>query len=194
MDLESHTVDLFAHTRIVIGMVIGLGITRTLLTFANIIQTPKTHTRSLLHLLWLGAMLVELALFWYIHIELVLLPHWNFGYFAFYVGYAIVLYMQTALLTSDRAPDHGGYQEFFIERRHWFFGFFIASQVFDILDTIFLAPKEQLEPADLIVGGVFIVLGLAGWISKKRRVHYTIITLHMLGLAIVSFFYAIETI
>jgi hypothetical protein len=194
MDLGSQSVDLFSHTRVVIGMVIGLGITRTLLTFANIIQMPKTHTRSTLHLLWLGAMLVQLALFWYSHIELARLQHWNFALFAFFVGFAIVLYMQTALLTSDKAPDHGGYEEFFIDRRHWFFGFFIASQIFDLIESTFLSATHAVDTIDLFAVSVLICVGLTGWISKNRKVQYGIVSLHITTLALISLYYAFDTI
>lgn len=194
MELQNFSVDLFAHTRIVIGMVIGLAITRTLLTFSNIIQTPATHSRSLLHILWLSAMLVELSLFWYAHIEMVRIPHWNFGLFAFFVAYAIVLYMQTALLTSDKAPEYGGYEEFFIERRHWFFGFFALSHIFDLADSFFLGTEFGLNPYSLGPLIVFLGLSALGWLSDSKRAQFSVICCHILTLLVVALFYASDTI
>jgi hypothetical protein len=194
MELENYSVDLFSHTRIVIGMVIGLAITRTLLTFSNIIQTPATHSRSLLHILWLSATLVELALFWYSHIEMVRIRHWNFGLFAFFVLYAIVLYMQTALLTSDKAPEYGGYEEFFTERRHWFFSFFALGHIFDLADSFFLASLTGLNPYDLSPLFIFLCLSALGWISNSKRVQFIIVCCQLVTLTLVSLLYAFNTI
>ena len=57
--------ELFPHVRIVMGTVIGLGITRLLMTVAGIIQHPHRGKISALHMLWIGSMLLELVLFWW---------------------------------------------------------------------------------------------------------------------------------
>ena len=44
--------ELFPHVRIVMGMVIGLAITRMLAGIAGFIQHPDHHRVSLLHMLW----------------------------------------------------------------------------------------------------------------------------------------------
>lgn len=194
MELHQPSLDLFSHTRIVIGMVIGLGITRTLLTFANIIQTPATHKRSLLHVLWLSAMLLELALFWYAHIEMVLIPRWNFGLFAFFFAYAIVVYMQIAMLTSDKAPEYGGYEEFFIERRHWFFSFFAFAHLFDIVDTYLLMPEPETDVFDFATLSIFLILSAVGWIVRNKKAHYVIVSFHLATLAFVSVLFALDSI
>ena len=41
MDAATHAPELFPHIRIVMGMVIGLGITRLLMGFAGIVQHPQ---------------------------------------------------------------------------------------------------------------------------------------------------------
>jgi hypothetical protein len=47
--------ELFPHVRIVLGMVIGLGITRLLLGAAALIQHPRRAKLSAIHLLWAGS-------------------------------------------------------------------------------------------------------------------------------------------
>ncbi len=83
------TTDVFVHVRIVMGTVIGLGITRLLLGVAGLVQHSKRAPLSLTHLLWCLSILIELVLFWWWEFELRGLRHWSFGIFAFLIGYSI---------------------------------------------------------------------------------------------------------
>ena len=75
--------ELFSHIRIVMGMVIGLGITRMLLGIAGFIQHPGRNRVSLLHMLWVGSILLELVLFWWWEFALSRITSWSFGVFLF---------------------------------------------------------------------------------------------------------------
>src|ERR1700709_2275204 len=78
---------LFPHIRIVMGMVVGLGITRLLMGVASLIQHPKRGKLSAIHLLWALSILVELVLFWWWEFALYEITSWSFGIFAFLIGY-----------------------------------------------------------------------------------------------------------
>lgn len=73
--------ELFTHVRIVLGMVIGLGITRMLTGIAGFIQHPGRHRFSLLHMMWAASMLVELILFWWWEFALSRFDNWTFSTF-----------------------------------------------------------------------------------------------------------------
>ena len=81
--------ELFPHVRIVMGMIVGLGITRLLMTVAGLVQHPKRSRVSAIHLLWIASILVELVLFWWWEFELYGVRNWHFGLFAFLIGYAV---------------------------------------------------------------------------------------------------------
>ena len=57
MNAATAASELFPHVRIVMGMVVGLGITRILMGLAGIIQHRTRPRLSLIHLLWAGSML-----------------------------------------------------------------------------------------------------------------------------------------
>jgi hypothetical protein len=74
--------EFFPHVRIVMGMVIGLGITRLLMGLAVLIQHPQHRPKlSAVHLLWVGSILLEMILFWWWEFELYRLEDWSFGVF-----------------------------------------------------------------------------------------------------------------
>src|SRR3954463_15435139 len=90
--------ELFPHIRIVMGMVVGLGITRLLMGVAGLIQHPARARISLIHLLWALSVLVELILFWWWEFALYEITDWSFGIFAFLIVYAVALFLMAALL------------------------------------------------------------------------------------------------
>ena len=90
------TAEIFPHIRIVMGTVVGLGITRLLMTFANMVQHPDRRDRSVLHLLWMGSILLELVLFWWWELALFRLATWNFGIVIFIVFKRISLWKVTS--------------------------------------------------------------------------------------------------
>ena len=111
--------EIFPHIRIVIGMVVGLGITRLLTGIARLIQHPKRHRLSVIHLLWVFSLLAELALFWWWEFALSRLPSLTFATFLFLIVYALVLFLLCALLHDVAAVAH---QRELAARRHAMIG------------------------------------------------------------------------
>lgn len=127
--------ELFAHIRVVIGMVVGLGITRLLTGLARLIQHPKRYRLSAIHLLWVFSLLVELALFWWWEFALSRLPSLTFGTFIFLIVYALTLFLLCALLFPDDLDEYADYEDYFLNRRRWFYGLFALTFVLDVVDT-----------------------------------------------------------
>lgn len=179
--MESHAAEMFPHVRIVMGMVIGLGITRLLMGVAGMVQHPSREKRSLLHLLWVATILLELIFFWWWEFELYALTEWSFGAFFFLIFYSITLFLLAALLFPDKLDDYDGYEDFFLKRRHWFFGVFAATFVLDIIDTLIKgAPYFDNIGIDYLVQvpiGIALCF-LAIW-TPNRRVHLALVLIYM---------------
>ena len=163
--------DVFIHVRIVMGTVVGLGLTRILMGVAGLIQHPKRDNISVLHLLWALSVLLELILFWWWEYDLAAISHWSFGIFAFLIGYSIVLFGLAALLFPDRIDEYSGYEDFFLQRRKWFFALFALTFVLDVIDTLIKgAPYfDNLGVGYLIQVPLGIALcAVAIWTTDKR--------------------------
>ena len=102
MNSSVSAAELFPHVRIVMGTVIGLGITRLLMGVAGLVQHPDRAKISPIHLLWTLSILVELILFWWWEFALYEVTDWSFGIFAFLIFYAITLFLLAALLFPER--------------------------------------------------------------------------------------------
>ncbi len=175
--------DLFTHVRIVMGMVVGLGITRILMGVAGLVQHPRRARLSAIHLLWAGSILLELILFWWWEFALYSVTRWSFAIFAFLIVYAVTLFLMGALLFPDRIDDYEGYEDFFLKRRHWFFGLLAATFLLDVVDTLIKGEPyfDTLGIDYLVQVPVGLVLaGIAIWTSSRR---------YQLGLVIVHLLY-----
>ena len=179
--MEPDVSELFPHVRIVMGMVVGLGITRLLMGYAGLIQHPLRAKLSLIHLLWGFSILVELVLFWWWEFELYGVNNWNFGLFAFLIGYSVTLFLLAALIFPDKIDDYEGYEDFFLKRRHWFFGIFGLTFVLDILDTVVKGEPyfDTLGIGYLIQVPIGVALcAIAIWTSD-RRYHLGLVLIHL---------------
>lgn len=187
--------ELFPHVRIVMGMIVGLGITRLLMTVAGLIQHPHRARLSFIHLLWIASTLVELVLFWWWEFALYNLEYWTFGITLFLILYAVTLFLMAALLSPDHIAEYDGYEDFFLKRRHWFFGLFAATFVFDTIDTLIKggAYWERFGLDYFIQVPLGLILCVVAIRSVDRRVHIAAVLLHLAYQAywISRFFYTV---
>ena len=188
--------ELFPHVRIVMGTIVGLGITRLLMTVASLVQHPRRSKISVIHLLWITSVLIELVLFWWWEFALFHLEHWTFAITLFLILYAVTLFLLAALLSPDNIAEYDGYEDFFLKRRFWFFGFFAATFVFDTIDTL-IKGWEYWDRfgADYAIqvplGFILCVIAIR---SSSRPVHLTLVLLHLTYQAywISEFFYTVS--
>jgi hypothetical protein len=183
--------ELFPHVRILMGMVVGLAMTRLLMTIAGLIQHPQRSRLSALHLLWVVSILVELVLFWWWEFALFRLEQWTFAIALFLIVYAITLFLLAALLSPDNIAEYN----FFLKRRHWFFVFFAVTFVLDAIDSMIKGDgywtRFEYEyfmqvPAGLVLSAIAIRFG-------SPRLHLAIVVLHMTYQAylVSRFFYTV---
>ena len=181
MDAATHAPELFPHIRIVMGMVIGLGITRLLSWIAAVVQHPRRARLYATHLLWVASILLELIHFWWWEFALFTISEWTFGVYFFLILYCVALFLLAALLVPDNIDDYTGYEDFFLSRRKWFFGLFAATFLFDILDTTIKGPKHLamfgFEYAIQIpLSLAFCALAI---FSTNRRIQLGLVLLHI---------------
>src|SRR5262245_50367517 len=129
-------IEAFPHIRIVMGMVVGLGVTRILSGWARIIQHPSQYRLYPVHLAWTASVLLMLIHFWWWQFGLYGIGQWTFGIYLFIISYAVLLFLAAALLFPDSMLDYSSYEDFFISRRAWLFGVMALTYAFDIVDTL----------------------------------------------------------
>jgi hypothetical protein len=173
--MQPHDVpaDIFLHIRVVVGIVLGLGITRLLTGVASFVQHPGRQKLYWVHLAWVLSILIMLVHFWWWEFWLVGLDHWNFGIYIFVIAFAILLFLLCALLFPTDIAEYAGYDDYFLSRRRWFFGVFAATIVFDLVDTLLKGPAHFAMFAGeyTIRVPAYLVLCIVAMITPDRRFH-----------------------
>lgn len=165
--------EIYLHVRVVISVVLGLGLTRTLSGIARFVEHPRRQKLSALHLLWVAIILTSTIHFWWWEFALQQVPEWRFGLFLFVLCYAFLFYLLASLLFPADLEGYKGYEDYFLSRRRWFFGLFATTFLFDWIDTAIKgsAHMAMLGPEYLAKIIVCLVLcAVAGW-SGNRRFH-----------------------
>lgn len=165
--------EVFLHVRVLIGVVLGLGLTRILSGIAALVQHPDRRALYAAHLVWVAALLVMIVHFWWWEFALERIVTWRFELFAFVLLYAFLFYLLASLLFPERMDDYTGYEDYFLSRRAWFFGLLIASFAADFLDTLIKGRAHLHElgyeyEARLAIG--IILFAMAIW-TRNRRFH-----------------------
>jgi hypothetical protein len=165
--------DIYTHIRIVIGIVIGLGLTHLLRGVATLIEHPRRDRIWWVHLLWVLSIFLYLIHFWWFEFELGAITQWNFLIYLFLILYAVLLYVLCALLFPEDISEYDGYRGYFLSRRHWFFGVLASVFALDFADTWLKGSAHfaTLGPEYLLRGVVFIALSLIAIRTRNLRYH-----------------------
>jgi hypothetical protein len=170
--VEADNAQVFFHVRVVIGMVVGLGITRVLTGLAKFVAHPARHKVWWVHIAWALSLLLTLIHFWWWEFRLAGMP-WRFDRFGFVIAYAVLIFLACALLFPDDINEYDGWRAYFLSRRRWIFGVLAATFAFDVGDTLLKGVDYYAHfgieyPLRI---GVMLVACLVAAISANARVH-----------------------
>jgi hypothetical protein len=176
--------DVFIHVRILVGVVLGLGLTRMLAGVGKYIQHPHHKPLYLTHLLWVAVIILDIVHFWWFELGLARIQPWPFELFIFVLFYAFLFYLMATLLIPDEIGEYSGYEDYFISRRIWFFGLLAATVPVDLIDTLVKGPAYfhslGLEyPVRL--AAVLVLSGTAAW-TRNRKFHLGFASLYLIYL------------
>ena len=176
--------DIFTHVRVLVGIVIGLGLTRVLSGVATFMQHPRQKPLSLTHLLWLAVVLLSAIHFWWFELALAQIDPWPFELFVFVLLYAFIFYLMATLLIPENIDEYASWDDYFISRRGWFFGLLASTVPIDLIDTLAKGPAylDSLGIEYPVRLSIELVLcGIAIW-TRNRTFHLAFAILWLLYL------------
>jgi len=173
--------ELYLHIRVLVGVVLGLGLTRILSGLARMVEHPGRNPVSATHLLWVAVILLSIVHFWWWEFALISLGAWRFELFVFLLLYAFLWFVLACLLFPGDLAEHDTYEAYFLSRRRWFFGLFAATFAADLIDTAIkgadhfraLGPEY---PARIAAG--IVLCAIAAW-TGNRRFHLLFAALYL---------------
>jgi hypothetical protein len=195
MALPASNSDLYLHVRVVISIIVGLCITTLLSGFARFVQHPRRERVSILHLGWAASLLLWIIHFWWWEFRLSMVQTWTFASYFFVILYAILFYFLCTLLFPSDLKDYANYEDYFISRRKWFFGFLAATFLADVIDTS-LKGSSYLHsfgieyPIRIIVNLMICAIAIS---TSNRRVQLTLLAVSFLyHVALISLVYSTQ--
>lgn len=173
METAHQTPDVYVHVRIIIGIVLGLSISRLLTGLARFIQHPSREQIYAVHLAWVFFVLISVIHFWWFEFYLSGLTRWTFEVYVFVIFYASLYFLLCTLLFPDRMEEYAGFRGYFLSRRRWFFGLLALVFAADLVDSAIkgLEHFRAYGTEYPIRNGVFIALCLIAAFIEDRRFH-----------------------
>jgi hypothetical protein len=175
-------VDLYLHVRVLLSIILGLSVTRLVDGLARFIQPPARDRVSLIHLGWVAWALLNVVSFWWWEFLLSSVEHWSFGLYVFIVVYATMYFFLSVLLFPGDLGDYCGYEDYFLSRRVWFFGFVALTEALDVVDTWIKGAEhlQALGPEYVVRIGGFLVLCAVGAATRSRPIQAVLVVVGLL--------------
>lgn len=133
--LPSHA-EYFGHVRTIVGMVLGLSLARMVNGLTRFVQHPGTIKVYPIHLGWVIFIFITIVHFWWYEFHLSRVSVWTFPLYGFLIFYTMVFAALTALLFPDQMADYKGFEDYFEQRKRWFFGLLALASLLDVADTL----------------------------------------------------------
>lgn len=173
--------DVYTHIRIIIGLVLGLCLTRILSGVARFVQHPGRVKIYAVHMVWVLVVLVSAIHFWWWEFSLFRVDPWRFENFVFVLFYAFLFFLLASLLFPDDLSEYAGYEDYFMSRRMWFFGLFALTFIVDYVDTLmkgharlaFLGTEYKIKIVLCV-----LLCGVAAW-ARDQRFHLAFVVTYL---------------
>ena len=170
--------DRFEYVMVLISIIVGLAIAHMLLGVGGLIDRKAEGPELRLgwtHPVWLGYTFVWTVQFWwweYRFSEIV--EVWTMNLYLFLTAYAVSLFLLAVILVPRSWDGVDNLDEYFLNRRVWFYSVFAAGTLFDIADSFLKGGADYIlglgAPMVLLyVLSATVVIG--GIRSRNIRLH-----------------------
>ena len=161
----------FVHVRIIIGMVLGISISRLLVGVSEFIQHPKAKRIYPIHMGWVLYLFLTIIHFWWYEFSLVKVQVWSFQLYFFLILYTCVFALMASLLFPSSLAEYKGFEDYFQTRRRSLYGLFVLLQIMDLIDTAIKGKQYFLSlgieyPLQQLV---LIALGIVAMVVQSKR-------------------------
>ena len=161
----------FDYLAVLVSIVLGLGIANVLTGFAAIVRARARVTSFLPTYIQMANVFVIHIQMWWAMFGLRELRHWTFPVFLAVILQPVLVFLMSAFIVPEIAPEGriDLKEQYF--REHAWFGAAIFATVADSLLRNLLAAGHLQDVPELVALGVFALLGVIGFASRSARVH-----------------------
>jgi hypothetical protein len=179
MPIQGH--DVYFQLRILMGVVVGLALTRMLSGIARFLAHPCGKPLHAAHLLWLAVIIIMAVHFWWFEFGLIRIQPWTFELYVFVLFYAFLFFLLATLLIPDEIDEYASYGDYFMSRRRWFFGLLALTAPVDLIDTLakgqaYYRSYGAEYPVRLVA--LVVLCAVGAWV-KDRRIQIALAALYL---------------
>ncbi|AOS97625.1 hypothetical protein AUP74_02215 [Microbulbifer aggregans] len=183
-------VALYTHIRVILGIVVGLGLTHLLRNLARIVEEPRDDRVYWIHLGWVAFVLLYLLQFWWWEFRFTKTGEIGLGTYLYLITYALLLYLLCAFLFPEKSSAPKNYTELFYLRRKWFFAVLALVFVIDFGDTLLKGGQYLIALGSLYVcRNLFFFTGSLIAIATRNRVYHGVFLVTGVVFQIFYFFF-----
>lgn len=169
----------FEYVMVLVSIITGLGIAHVLIGFGGLVDKLTSREPKVVlgwaHSVWLARVFFWMVMFWWWEFRFAdLAMEWTVGLYLFLVGYAVILFLLAVILVPRSWDGVDNLNEFFIERRAWFYLLLLAVTVMDFIDAYIKGGWEYIVDTGPWVWAYFLATipaVLIGLRSKNPRHH-----------------------
>jgi len=161
----------FVHVRIIIGMVLGISLSRLIVGLSEFIQHPKRKKIYPIHLGWVLYLFLTIIHFWWYEFSLAKVQVWSFELYFFLIFFTSVFALMASLLFPSSMDEYRDFEDYFQARRRSFYILFVLVQFMDVVDTA-LKGKTYFLSLGIeypLQQGALILLALAAIVVPGKR-------------------------
>src|SRR5690606_7527323 len=107
----------FVHVRIIIGMVLGISLSRLIVGLSEFIQHPKRKKIYPIHLGWVLYLFLTIIHFWWYEFSLAKVRVWSFELYFFLIFFTSVFALMASLLFPPSMEEYRDFEDYFQARR-----------------------------------------------------------------------------
>lgn len=168
--------DIPIYVQLVSGTILGVALGNLLGGAAKFVQHPKTHKFNVLHGLWMAFILGSVIVFWWEEGLTFSNVQWTFPLYLFEIVYCTTYLFMTAILLPDGVDDFDNHYDYFIARRHWFYGALIVSFLLSIGNSLIKEGWDDIliDPTYIAMNVILVGVLVAGMVFARRWVQMSI--------------------
>ena len=162
----------FEFLSVLISVVLGLGLANMFTGLASLVHRRSSVSFSWAHAGWSVHLFSMMVVYWWtVVFGWKDFQDWNVLVFFFILLYGFVLFMKSSLLYPSDVPAEWDLGEHFSEIRRWYFAFYLAWVVLELIDTWLKGHFDDLSWPYFFVIGSGVATVLWAWVSPRRWVH-----------------------
>ncbi|WP_237068307.1 hypothetical protein [Microbulbifer guangxiensis] len=181
---------LYMHIRVILGIVVGLGLTHLLRNLVKVVEEPRSDRVYWVHLGWVAFVLFYLLQFWWWEFRFTKTSEIGLGTYLYLISYASLLYVLCALLFPEKSSDPKDYFVLFYLRRKWFFAVLALVFVIDFGDTLLKGGNYLIALGSLYVYfNLFFIVGSLLAMGTRSPLYHAGFLISGFCLLVFYFFY-----